>query len=486
MFKQLRVFLTAVMVITPVVSQALPIDWHGAFGVDSTLMSDFRRIKAPTDVTSTNAGSQEVGLDNGAHSTASWQSYIFRLSPTMIINDAATFKGEISTGYANGGFLGDAPEVNKSTTNTASLYHQNQAAGQNVVIKKAYLELYSDTATYLIGRHTYHWGLGAIYHDGANTWDRHAYSRDGITMKLKIGNFHINPFWSKISNQGYTRATNAKEFGLGLLYDNDERDIAFGIHHSIKSSNSQNTFYQSSIDTPYTTSNPVGQTDVKITDIFLKKTWEKFDLALEVPLISGDIGRTSPSGILTSFSAKAFLLQTNYRMSDAWTLGLDGGQVSGHDGSSGKFGALYLNPNYQVANLLFRYNLNAIGNTAESIYDSYITNTMYIKLRSSYSTEKWVFDTAVIYARAEEVATAGRAAFNHTKHKIFNAIASQDDALGTEFDFNATYKWNNEVSVGAGLGYLMTGDYYSFTNTAGVTNEAKNALVLQVNTGVTF
>lgn len=487
MFKPFNKFLvTTLLVIAPVVSQALPIDWHGTFGVDSTLLSDFRRVKAQTVSTAANDGSQEVGLDAGNHSTASWQSYIFRLSPVMIINDAATFKGELSTGYANGGYLGDAAEVNQTGTNTATLYHQNQAQGKSVNLKKAYIELYSDTATYLIGRHSYNWGLGAIYNEGANPWDRHVYSRDGITMKLKIGNFHLNPFWSKVSNSGLTRATNAKEFGVGLLYDNDERDIAFGIHYAVKSSNSQNTFFNTSIETP--ASQTIGQSEVKITDIYLKKTWGKFDVGVEVPLVDGDLGHTNTAGTLTSFSAKAILLQSNYKMNDTWNFGFDGGMVSGHDGSSRKFGALYLHPNYQIANLLFRYNLAAIGDAthSQSVYDSYITNAMYFKIRSSYNTEKWIFDSAIIYAKAQETATAGQAAFNHTKNKIFTAAATQSDDLGTEVDLNATYKWNNEVSIGGGLGYLLTGDYFGFTNTPGVTNEAKNSLLLQINTAVTF
>lgn len=109
--------------------------------------------------------------------------------------------------------------------------------------------------------------------------------------------------------------------------------------------------------------------------------------------MSGDLGRTKTGGRLVSYSTKAILAQTNFKASDSWTLGLDAGQVNGHDGSSSKFGALYLNPNYQVANLLYRYNIGAIGNNGANVYDSYITNSMYFKLRSSYSTDKWVFDS---------------------------------------------------------------------------------------------
>jgi hypothetical protein len=309
-------------------------------------------------------------------------------------------------------------------------------------------------------------------------------------MKLKVGNFHVHPFWSKVANTGMTTATDVKEYGVGLLYDNAERDIAFGIMYGVKSSNGSNTTINSTIQTP--TSQPVGATDVKITDIYLKKTWDKFDFAVEVPLMSGDLGKTAAGGQVVSYSTKAILAQTNFRVNDSWTLGLDGGHVNGHDGSATKFGALYLNPNYQVANLLYRYNMGAIGTQGAnngvngSVYDSYITNSMYLKLRSSYSTEKWVFDTAIIYAKALEVAEAGKSAYNHTKNKIFTATTTQADDLGTEIDMNATYKWNNEISIGAGLGYLITGDYFSYTNDANVKNEAKSSLLLQINTSVTF
>ncbi|MGZ3809400.1 MAG: hypothetical protein ACXVCE_15050, partial [Bacteriovorax sp.] len=460
-----KIMASAVLALVPVASFALPIDWHGSFGVDSTLISDFRRIDAK-NVNSTGTGSQEVGLDTGNKASASWQSYVFRLSPTMVINDAATFFGELSSGYANGGYLGDSPQTDRADANNAQLAYHNQAKGQSLNIKKAYLELYSDTATYVIGRHSTEWALGAIYNDGSDAWDRHASSRDGITMKLKIGNFHVSPFWSKISNPGYTDATNTKEYGASLLYDNQERDIAFGILYGKRSNGTYSSVFTTDMNgTPAVN---LGDNNITVTDLYLKKVFGKIDFAVEVPLMSGELGRTSTASNATTYSAKAFILQTNYKWTDTWTIGFDGGQVSGHDGSTGKFGALYLNPNYQVANLLFRYNIAALGtsNQAVSVYDSYITNARYFKLRSTYNSEKWTFDTALIYAKALEVARAGFSAYNHTKNKIFTATTAQSDSLGTEIDMNAKYHWNKEITIGSGLGYLLTGDYFSYTNDA--------------------
>lgn len=481
-----RFLAIALLAVVPATSFALPIDWHGSFGVDTTILTGARRVKSKTNLTSTTPGSQEVALDTGEKENAEWQSYIFKLNPTMIINDAATFKAELTTGYANGGYLGDSFQTDKTDANNVPLYYHTQSTnGSAVNVRKAYLELYSDTATYLIGRHTIDWGLGAIYNDGQDTWDRHASTRDGATMKLKIGNFYVSPFWSKVANGGgITKATSAKELGIGLLYDNEERDIAFGILYTVRSSHNKATNFKSTVDAPYTALT-MGDTNVKITDLYLKKELGKFDVAVEVPLISGDIGKLA-NGDVRSYSAKAIVVQTNYRATDFWTFGFDGGQIAGDDGSSSKFGAVYLNPNYQVANILFRYNLNAIGDHNQSVYDSYITNALYLKLRSSYSTEKWTFDTGVIYAKAQETATTGKNAFNHTKNKNFAAVTTQSDDLGTEIDLNATYKWNNEIRISAGLGYLITGDYFSYTNDPINKNEAKSSMVLQLNTSVTF
>lgn len=464
----------------PVISHALPVDWHGAFGVDSTSINNFRRVKGTVGTLAD--GSQDVGMAaSGSETTASWQSYVLRLNPVIIINDAATLKLELTTGYANGGRLGDAQETDVGNKLGSSLYYYNQPKGENLNVKKAYVELYSDTATYLVGRHSYQWGLGAIYNEGGEVFDRHSYSRDGITMKVKIGNFHMTPFWSRVDNAGLTGATSSTEYGSGFLYDNPEKDIAFGALYGLKNSHPNNTAYKST----HTPAVSLGESDTKILDFYLKKIFNKVDVTIEFPLFSGNLGHASDAATLTSYNAKAILLQSNYKHNDNWTYGIDAGKVSGDSGDKSKMEAAYLNPNFQVANLLFRYNLSAVNDTNKNIYDSYITNSLYFKLRSTYNSEKWTFDSALIYAKAQKTATAGATSFNHMNGKFFTAVANQSDDLGTEIDFNSKYRWNNEVSIGAGLGYLITGDYFSFNNTA-TPNAAKSSMILQINTAIAF
>ena len=471
----------------PLISHALPVDWHGSFGVDSTMVNDFRRIKEKTQGAGAGAnGSQEIELATGNEATANWQTYILRLNPVVIINDAATLKLEMTTGYANGGRLGDSPQTDAQSTSTStgamgsSLYYYNQASGQNLNIKKAYVELFSDTATYLVGRHSYNWGLGAVYSEGGDVFDRHSYSRDGITMKIKIGNFHMAPFWSKVDNGGFTKAAYSNELGSSFLYDNPEKDIAFGALYALKGNRPNNSTYKST-----NTGTALGENDIKVLDFYFKKVFNKIDLTLEFPLFSGTLGRVYNSTTESTYNAKAILLQTNYKHNDNWVYGFDAGQVSGATGNTNRFEAAYLNPNFQVANLLFRYNFAAVKNSNQNIYDSYITNARYFKIRSTYNSEKWSFDSAIIMATAMKTASKSSSAFNHTTGKFFTAVANQSDALGTEVDFNAKYRWNNEVTIGTSLGYLATGDYFAFNNTA-TPNNAKSSMLLQINTGISF
>ena len=288
----LRKLLPIAIILTPMASHALPVDWHGSFGVDTTMITDYRRIAATQPNAITN-DSQEVALAAGNKATASFQSYVLRLSPDVIINDAATFKSEFTTGYADGGFIGDSPQTSSSATGNVGNYYYNQAAGAGLNIKQAYVELNSDIATWLIGRHApKKWALGAMFDDGKDdegrdTWSRHAYSRDGVTALFKFNNFVLSPFWAQSSNNGLTRATDAKEYGASFLYDNKDKDISFGVYYSKKTDNFYNSFYQSSIGT---TTQDLGDTNVKVTDIYLKKIFGKVTLSAEVPILSGTLG----------------------------------------------------------------------------------------------------------------------------------------------------------------------------------------------------
>ena len=474
---------------------ALPVDWHGVIGVDSTLIDNFRQITEIEDG-SGNEGSQEVPLARGNQANASFQSYVLRLSPVIVINDAATFKAEIGYGHGRGGRLGEDSSVSLEEGLGNSLYNIHNASGTDgagLRFKQFYFDLYSDTATYVLGRQPSHWALGAVHNGGENPWDRHAYTRDGITMKVKLGNFSISPFWAKIgSGDSLTRATKVREYGFNFLYDNVQRDITMGMLYTKKANGTFNRSVQTrtrTIPDPEDGSNqipaPIGRTDIKLIDLYFKKAFGDFSFAVEFPLLDGSIGNLYNQGF-TKYKAKAIIFESKYKLNPSWELGFDWGRISGDSGAQTNYEAMYLHPNYQVANVLFRYNRRAIANPEEiNIYDSYITNAMYFKFSGHYRSRLWSFKTSIITAKAQETAQMGSLSYNHSTNETFTAAADQQDDLGLEIDMDINYHWNTEIIVGGSLGYLFTGDYFAFTNTQN-SNTPDDSFVLQFRTAIQF
>ena len=459
---------------------ALPIDWHGEIQFDTNSISDFRRIESTTDNSGAD-GSQELSLANGNQANASFQSYIFRLRPEIIINDSTTVVAEITTGSANGGTFGDSTTKRDGDPRLSSgLYTFDTVRSNNLNLTQAYATFYADTATYKVGRQTFDWGLGAIYDNGEEQFSRHSTIRDGLTADFKIGNFNIDLYYSKIqATDSLTKSARIRETGASVLYDNLDREFAFGILYS---SNSASNFAQLQSDQ---TGSIMGKTDVKITDIYLRKSWGNFKTEVEFPLINGEVGDVFTAGVNAKIKSKAVLVHNTYKFNERHTFKFNGGMVSGDDGIESSFNALYLHPNYQIANLLFRYNLNAISDSNQNVWDSYVTNTTFFKLSHEYSGAGWSWTNSVIYAIANETAKAGESAFNHNNGKRFTANFDQEDDLGIEIDSNFSYDWNTSVNFGLNVGYLLTGEYFGYNNTA-TPNSAKDSYVLQAFANIKF
>ena len=110
----------------PFLAHALPIDWQGTFGVDTTIVTNYRKVSDSSTLTAGD-GSQVVG-DSGS-SESSFQSYLLSLKPIIIINDASTLKAEISTGYGRGGEMGENAQASDASGDGlgGALYNINTA-----------------------------------------------------------------------------------------------------------------------------------------------------------------------------------------------------------------------------------------------------------------------------------------------------------------------------------------------------------------------
>ena len=346
----------------PTITFAIPIDWQGSLGFDSTIISEFDNRGNSAD-----------------ENEASFQTYLFKLSPSAIVNDSATINAEFTTGYGRGGRLGDDSTVSQNSANTTGLYFHHSPASQNsLVVNHLYAEIFGTTATYVIGRHPYKWALGALFNDGAAIWSRHTSIRDGITMKINLGNFNIKPFISKrYSANSINSNGKMEEYGASLEYQNLDSNLSLGIYYSKIQNNTQSNIPANDAN------NPLGKSDIKVTDFYIEKVLKTRDSRWRCPIISGQVGNANNDNSNATLSTQGFVFESFHKFSDKIELNVFLGHLQGDNSpSEGEYNSLYLHPNYQIANLLFRFNTDALNQANNvNLFDSYMTNSMYAKNR---------------------------------------------------------------------------------------------------------
>ncbi len=472
------------LTLIPQIVFAIPVDWQGAFAVDYHGLTNFRFVNEKSAGTADSvAGPQAPGDEKNA----SFPSYLLKLIPVFTVNDTASFKAELSSGYARTGFFGDGQRYDYKNDQFGDvLYYFNTFGNNYVILNRFWMELYSDTATYGIGRMSMNWGMGAIYNGGEKTWDRFANTRDQLVAKIKLGNFGIDPFIAKIGEgNSLTSSTYAIEFGVPITYDVPESDMKMGFLWTKKNLAAQNDVVvtpNSATSTTFLTSS-----DLNIFDVYFNKSFGKLGFEFEVPFFSGNLGNFRGVPDSTQYSSLAGLLNLEYKFNPSFKMGLDLGMVPGDNPADSKFTSIYLNPNYHIGNILFRYNSQGITDLQNnSVWDIYVVNANFLKLYLEYLTEKWVLNLSGVYAQADKVATTGGQYVVYERNTYpINALADQSKDLGFELDFNFTYAWNNEVKLGGELGYLFTGAYWGFNNTS-TPYKTENPFLFKLNAAITF
>lgn len=465
-------------------ASALPIDWTGVFGVDTHLLNNVCRTKdnitkygpavAPaTGLTRTNPGTQAIDGDCGA----TFQTYIFKLNPSIIVNDGVTLKGEFSSGYLRGGFAGDNATNGQDGTG-GSYFFTSPAQRSGLNVNQMYMELYADTALIRIGRMARHFGMGITFDAGTDPWDRFFTMYDGIDAEMKIGNFSVTPYYAKISSyddsgdngrpDGARPAGgwDVRETGIAAKYDNKARDLVVSVLYAKRFSEAKNSIYNTNGSDATSDVRDLGKTEVTVIEPYVSKRWNKFKVALEGSLQSGDYGTVDGAAGAgkSRLTANAYVAELKYDLNPKWDIGANLGQVSGDKAGSNKFEGMYLHPNYHIADLMFRYNYAAFNEGGKSIFDSSITNTQYWKLFVNYKTDKWVWKGAFVMANALETAKAGKRSYHHEENYMFNGNENQKKDYGYEVDLGFDYRWNPNVVISGYYGYWVVGDYYAFAN----------------------
>lgn len=496
-------------------AQALDLDWSGQFRAESHTIfnytmdgSDATRVP---DAARVAAGGYVIPA-GGAH-RADFQTLFLRLRPKLVVNDNIFIKSEWWAGSPVFGFFGGAAPY----SNDQRQFNSNFSRGSWISAQRLWAELQTDVGTIKLGRAPLHWGLGVVWNSGDGLSDRYMSTGDVIGLTARFGSFTVAPSVIKytmgnavggnctVSGANCTATTvggsSVSDYSFILKYENADDDYEIGLNFIRRlSEHAQDpTFGYLGIGNVADTTQLPARSVFNTWDIYLKKKLGPVTVAAEMPITQGEVGEMQ-------YRSFAIAGELNWKLGDSWDLGMKMGRAPGQPNinpgaRADQLKAFYFHPNYHLGMILFNYQLanfsqlNSLNNGAssesnlKSPFFNPVVNAQYLTLGGSYrANDRWKLSAGYLFAQAPESATTGKPFFNTWNKKYYNntAAVEQGKSLGHEFDLNATYNWDDALSLGFDGGLFLPGSYFEFSNVAGSPNKTSAVVAFAIKAGVSF
>lgn len=497
------------------VSYALDLDWTGQFRADSAWLSGV--TMGAGDSPSLPAGSGYT-IHSGGNSSAQFQSLFMRVKPSLVVNDNVYLKSEWWLGSPVYGFYGSSLPYSTDQRQFNSTF----SGGAPISAQRFWGEFVGDLGTLKVGRLPLHWGLGVVWNNGDQIWDRYMSTGDAFSIVSKFGSFTLSPSIIKYG-MGNSIAGNCSldvatgicssrigsstltDYSIAIEYQNLDDDTAMGLNFIRRIGGSAATDTSSVAglgagSSSYTFDGGTPGLSYNIWDIYAKKRFGKLSTGIEVPIVSGKIGGTN-------YSAVAAAAEVGWKADERFEVTLRGGRAPGQPNkttgtSASQYEAFYFHQNYRPGLILFNYalhnfggpnatnNPNASSNALVSPYDNPITNATFVSFGASYKLERWGFRGNFVFASAAQAAGTTGDYFNtwRRRYETVNAgAAGQSKDLGWEMDYGLTFRWDDNVHFDFDLGWYFPGAFYAFSNQAsGATNPTSSVFAALFRVGVGF
>ena len=489
------VALVAVLLLSSNSAHALDLDWHGQFRAETNWLFGYSHDNLGTGV-----GNTGYNITSTGDSPAAYQNLFLRLDPRVLVNDNVSLHTDIWVGTPDRGIFG-------GDQNITSYYHTTRTGTADMSVNEFYADVATDFGTITVGRAPLQWGLGLIWNNNKEVFDRFPSTGDAVRLVTKLGAFRFMPGIIKYRNgtnfggsgtttaacgtsgnppcasTTFTGGSGVSDYTVGLMYQNDDEQVDLGILFLRRiAANNANVVNPFSVNTVFTSGYAYN-----VWDFYAKKQAGIFTISAEVPLVSGLISNGR------EYSTVAGAAKVNAQLNDHWSTTLNVGSADGQQntttGTDPKFTAFYFHPDYRPGLIMFNYQLRNLSNGAASPYDNPVTNARFLSLGINYATGKWNHGIQGLYAIADKTAdgVAGTLYYNSWDriYRTQNGGTAQDKNLGFEFDYGIGYDWDEAFRLGLNLGLYFPGKFYEFAN-ATTTNPQKTVFGSSLNLLVKF
>jgi hypothetical protein len=461
--------LAASLAATP--AQALDLDWAGQFRAEANWVRNYANAAPGAD--------EGYAIRSGGNTSAHFQTLFMRLMPKVTVDDNVYLNSELWLGSPTLGLFGDSVPY----TLDRRQYYSTFSRGADVSAQRLWVDVITDFGTVQVGRAPLHWGLGLLWNSGDGLWDRYQSTGDTVRLIAKFGSFSFIPAYTKYStglgiggaclDPAATPACNTvgsngslTDYSLGFRFENPDDDFEAGLNFIRRLAGAEQT--------QYPVFGGTGGFAYNTFDLYAKKRLGKFSFGAEVPIVSGRIGGAS-------YSATAAALETEFKPSDRWELGLRAGRAPGQPSQAtnavADYRAFYFHPNYRLGLILFNYQLaNFAGPVTQnpsgaavadsallSPYDNPISNATYLSATGALKAGKWRFHSTWTFAQADQAATGGGFYWNTWSRQLAaDGGQAQSKSLGWEMDYGATLQWDERFQLGLDFGVFFPGAFFEF------------------------
>ncbi|MCM2323369.1 MAG: hypothetical protein NDJ90_08920 [Oligoflexia bacterium] len=491
-------------------AEAIELHWSGQFWSEYHLVNNYVMDSADS------AGNLDTGRVTGTETTgyyipaggrrnASFQTLFLRLRPKLVVNDNVFIKSEWWLGDPVFGITGSAVPYSPDQR----LYYSNQSRGSVVSAQRYWAELLSDFGTIQVGRMPLDWGLGLVWNGGDKLWSRYVSTGDGVRLVSKFGAFTFAPAYilysggnsiggaCAIGGPGCTPFPGGKasvaDYSLSLKYESLEDDFDGGFNFVKRLAGLHQDVYNLGIQGTGVATN------FNTWDIYARKRLGNFTVGGEVPITSGSVAGAD-------YSTIALAGELEWNIAESWQAQLRAGHAPGQPNSPSatpdRLKAFFFNPNYRLGNIMFNYQLanfggytgtNTLNNPGaspaalRSPFDNPVVNATYVTLGGGYKTQKWSFNTGLVYAHAPQAARAGEFYLNTWKRKMELAVADQGKNLGMEWDSGVGFQWDDYLVFRLDVGLFFPGSFYAFANAPTVPeNKTDTVFSTAARVGISF
>lgn len=477
-------------------ASALDLDWSGQFRAEAHWINNYT-LSGSNILSDARNGAGGYYIPGGGDSSAHFQPLFLRLRPKVIVNDNVYIKSEWWLGDPIYGMFGNAVPYPADQRQ----YYSSQSRGSAITAQRFWGEFLSDIGTIQVGRAPLHWGLGIVWDNGDDIWDRYQSTGDVIRLVSKFGAFSFTPAIIKYSlgnsiggscNASTTVAVTGStgipvstcnptaggggltDYSLQLKYENLDEDFELGVNFIKRIAGGAQDQDAGYLGLGTETLGQQGSgMNFNTWDIYGKKKWGRFWLAGELPITTGNISTLE-------YKTFAVALEGGWKPSDTFETSVKAGRAPGQpNGSSSSYRAFYYNPNYRLGMIMFNYQFaNFVGPNSQndpttpasslrSPYDNPVVNAKYISTNFQLQANKWKFHSTWTFASANETAVAGDRFFNtwERRFRTNTSGVNQGSFLGWEMDYGTTYQWDDTFQFGLEFGFFFPGSFFEFSNT---------------------